>query len=88
MTDSSDPTEDYKVGYGRPPREHMQKAGAPSKNPYGRKGKPQNREAIARRKLPLGLDETLLKARVAGAKCERWMARRPSPPRSCWLSGF
>ena len=47
MDPDDTPQHNDKTGYGKPPVEHQFKAGRPSGNPYGRKGKPENRERIA-----------------------------------------
>ena len=49
---------DYEVGYGRPPKDHQQKKGQPSINPYGRRGKPKNEPELGARSMPRdALDE-------------------------------
>ena len=50
--DTPDPeTLPYEVGRGKPPKEHQFKAGQPSANPHGRKGKAENRDRIAAKQL-------------------------------------
>ena len=61
MTDKKQPAGEYEVGYCKPPEATLFKKGGPCGN-YGRKGKPENRAAIAARKAELTMQQTITKA--------------------------
>ncbi len=60
MDDDAPAGPDYTVGYGKPPEEHRFKPGRPSANPYGRKGKPENRERILTTKKARSVRDVIL----------------------------
>ena len=60
MTDKKHPAGEYEVGYCKPPEATRFKKGRCG-NDYGRKGKPENRAAIAKKKQAMTMQETLEK---------------------------